>query len=157
MLAGTPSAKLEAKNAPANAIVPIGRRCADMVPASPSFGDRVHAKNDYKTIQIGQSPVGFGAFCGRRVRTPYSTLMLANWITFAYFAISSATNFLKFATDIGIGSTPRFNKRDLRFGSVTEAVVAALSFSTISSGAHIPVQIPLSRGFLVQHPIASEL
>ena len=68
--------------------------------------------------------------------------MLANWITFAYFAISSATNFLKFATDIGIGSTPRFNKRDLRFGSVTEAVVAALSFSTISSGVPVGAQIP---------------
>src|SRR5215831_8295554 len=68
--------------------------------------------------------------------------MPANWITFAYFAISSATNFLKFATDIGIGSTPRLSRRDLRFGSLTLAVVAALSFSTIASGVPVGAQIP---------------
>src|ERR1700746_799777 len=72
----------------------------------------------------------------------YSTLMLANLITFAYFAISSATNFLKFATDIGIGSTPRLSKRDLRVGSVTEALIAALSFSMIASGVPVGAQIP---------------
>src|SRR5262249_16852829 len=78
----------------------------------------------------------------------YSTLMPANWITFAYLAISSATNFLKFATDIGIGSTPRLSKRDLSFGSVTQAVVAALSFSTTSSGVPVGAQIPY-------HPLAA--
>ena len=78
----------------------------------------------------------------QRAKTLYSTLMFANWMTFAYFAISSATNFLKFATDIGIGSTPRLSKRDLRFGSVTQAVVAALSFSMTSSGVPVGAQIP---------------
>jgi hypothetical protein len=63
MLAGTLTPKPEAKNTEANAIVPIGRSCADMVLASPSSGDHVHAKFDYKAIQIGQSRVGFGAFC----------------------------------------------------------------------------------------------
>jgi hypothetical protein len=63
MLAGTPTPKPEAKNAEANAIVRIGRSSADMVLASPSCGDHVHAKFDYKAIQIGQSRVGFGAFC----------------------------------------------------------------------------------------------
>ena len=68
--------------------------------------------------------------------------MPANWMTFAYFAISSATNLLKFATDIGIGSTPRLSKRDLRVGSLTQAVVAALSFSIISLGVPLGAQIP---------------
>jgi hypothetical protein len=63
MLAGTPIPKLKAKSAEANAIVPIGRSCADMVLASPSSGDHFHAKFDYKAMQIGQSRVGFGAFC----------------------------------------------------------------------------------------------
>jgi hypothetical protein len=59
MLAGTP----KAKSAEAKAIVLIGPSCADMVLASPSSGDHVHAKFEYKTIQIGQSGVAFGAFC----------------------------------------------------------------------------------------------
>jgi hypothetical protein len=62
MLAGTLSPKPEAKSEEANAIVAIGRNCADMVLASPS-GDHVHAEFDYKAMQIGQSRVGFGAFC----------------------------------------------------------------------------------------------
>jgi hypothetical protein len=37
-----------------------------MVLASPSSGDHVHSKFEYKTIQIGQSGVAFGAFCWRR-------------------------------------------------------------------------------------------
>jgi hypothetical protein len=63
MLAGTLTPKTELKNAEANAIVPIGRSCADMILASPSSGDHVHAEFDYKAMQIGQSRVGFGAFC----------------------------------------------------------------------------------------------
>src|SRR6266436_8224156 len=63
-------------------------------------------------------------------------------MTFAYFAISPATNFLNSATDIGIGSTPKFSKRDLRLGSVTQAVIAALSFSMISLGVPVGAQIP---------------
>jgi hypothetical protein len=63
MLAGTPAPKAKVKSAEANAIVPIGRSCADMVLASPSSGDHDHANFEYKTIQIGQSSVAFGAFC----------------------------------------------------------------------------------------------
>jgi hypothetical protein len=65
MLAGTLTPKTKAKNAEANAIVPIGRSCADMILAYPSPGDHVHAKFGYKAIQIGQSHVCFGAFCRR--------------------------------------------------------------------------------------------
>src|SRR4029077_7402143 len=63
-------------------------------------------------------------------------------MTFAYFAISAATNFLNSLTDIGIGSTPKLSKRDLRPGSVTQTVIAALSFSMISSGVPAGAQIP---------------
>src|SRR5262249_48610277 len=98
----------------------------------------------YPRNQTLAEPLGMSALCQKRTHAPqhYSTLMLANWITFAYFAVSSATNFLKFATDIGIGSTPRLSKRDLRFGSVTQAAVAALSFSIISLGVPVGAQIP---------------
>jgi hypothetical protein len=62
MLGGTLTAKTAAKNnAIASAIVPIVRRCADMVaPHHPAI--MFMRKFDYKRMQIGQSRVGFGAF-----------------------------------------------------------------------------------------------
>jgi hypothetical protein len=53
MLAGTPIPKLKAKSAEANAIVPIGRSCADMVLASPSSGNHVHPNSNIKRYKLG--------------------------------------------------------------------------------------------------------
>jgi hypothetical protein len=63
MLGGTLTAKTAAKNnAIASAIVPIGRRCADMALAPHHPATMFMRKFDYKRMQIGQSRVGFGAF-----------------------------------------------------------------------------------------------
>ena len=63
-------------------------------------------------------------------------------ITFAYLAISSATYFLNSLTGIVMGSTPKFSNLAFKSGSVTLALIAAFSLSTMSSGVPVVAQMP---------------
>src|SRR5262245_61916507 len=65
---------------------------------------------------------------------PYSALMLAARITFAHFAVSSATNFAKSAGELASGVPPNSISRVLTLGSASAALISAFNLFMISCG-----------------------
>jgi hypothetical protein len=65
---------------------------------------------------------------------PYCGLMLAARMTFAHFAVSSATNFVKRAGELANGVPPNSASRALIFGSARAAFISVFSLSMMSDG-----------------------
>src|SRR6266567_4276818 len=71
-----------------------------------------------------------------------SGLMLAAWITFAHFSVSSTISSLKSAGEPGSAAPPMSTNRALIFGSESPALISLLSLSMISAGVFLGAQIP---------------
>ena len=75
----------------------------------------------------------------------YCGLMLAARMTFAHFAASSATNFVKAAGELANGVPPNSANRALIFGSASAAFISVFSLSMMSEdvlfGAAKPYQL----------------
>src|SRR5262249_7927103 len=76
---------------------------------------------------------------------PHCGLILAARMTFAHFAVSSATNFVKAAGELANGVPPSSANRSLIFGSASAAFISVFSLSMMSEdvffGAAKPYQL----------------
>src|SRR5262245_19944626 len=79
----------------------------------------------------------------RRCRTlDHSALMLAARITLPHFSVSSTMRLLKSAGEPDITLPPSSASRVLIVGSASTALIALLSFSTISAGVFLEAPTP---------------
>src|SRR5262249_50632110 len=70
-------------------------------------------------------------------RADHSALILADRITLAHFATSSAMSFPNSAGVIGIGAPPSSARRDLSLGSARPALISRFSVAMISGGVFL--------------------